>query len=149
MPIRAPKDFWSGLMFIAFGTVALLAARDYSLGSAGKMGPGYFPLLLGYVLAFIGAILVARSFILQGGRVGRLSLLPLALVVFGVCLFAFSIETLGLVIAVAVVTIVSALASRKDFRPLEAGLLAAALASFAAGLFVYTLRLPLPLWPAL
>src|SRR5471032_214492 len=98
MTIRAPKDFWSGLMFLAFAAVALLSARGYSLGSAGKMGPGYFPLLLGLVLALIGAILVARSFVIQGERVGRLSVLPLMAVVLGVCLFAFSIETLGLVV---------------------------------------------------
>jgi len=149
MRISAPKDFWSGLMFIAFAAVALLAARGYSLGSAGKMGPGYFPLLLGLVLALIGAILVARAFVLQGEGIGRLSILPLAVVALAVYLFAFSIETLGLVAAVAAVTIVSALANRKEFRPLEAGLLAAALATFAAGVFVYALRLPLPLWPAL
>jgi len=149
MTIRAPKDFWSGLMFLAFAAVALLSARGYSLGSAGKMGPGYFPLLLGLVLALIGAILVARSFVIQGERVGRLSVLPLMVVVLGVCLFAFSIETLGLVVALVAVTVVSALASWKDFRLREAGLLAAALAAFAVGVFVYGLRLPLPVWPAL
>jgi hypothetical protein len=149
MTIRAPKDFWSGLMFLAFAAVALLSARGYSLGSAGKMGPGYFPLLLGLVLALIGAILVARSFVIQGERVGRLSVLPLMVVVLGVCLFAFSIETLGLVVALVAVTVVSALASWKDFRLREAALLAAALAAFAVGVFVYGLRLPLPVWPAL
>jgi hypothetical protein len=148
MTIRAPKDFWSGLMFIAFAAVAMLAAGGYSLGSVGKMGPGYFPLMLGYVLALIGVILVARSFVIQGEGVSRLSVLPLMVVVLGVCLFAFSIETLGLVIAVATVTFISALAS-KEFRPIETGLLAAALAAFAAGIFVYGLRLPLPVWPAL
>ena len=51
MNIRAPKDFWSGVMFFAFAAIAMLAARGYSLGSAGKMGPGYFPMLLGIVLA--------------------------------------------------------------------------------------------------
>jgi hypothetical protein len=149
MKISAPKDFWSGLMFLAFAAVALLAARGYSLGSAGKMGPGYFPLLLGFVLAFIGAILVARSFVIQGERIGRLSVLPLMVVVLGVCLFAFSIETLGLVVALVAITVVSALASWKDFRLREAALLAAALAAFAVGVFVYGLRLPLPVWPAL
>ncbi|HEX5865502.1 MAG TPA: tripartite tricarboxylate transporter TctB family protein [Casimicrobiaceae bacterium] len=148
MKIGAPKDFWSGLMFIAFAAVAMLAAGGYSLGSVGKMGPGYFPLMLGYVLALIGVILVARSFVIDGERMGKLSIAPLAIVALAVCLFAFSIETLGLVIALATVTVVSALAS-KEFRPIETGLLAAALAAFAAGIFVYGLRLPLPIWPAL
>src|SRR5437879_6360736 len=50
MKIRAPKDFWAGVMFLGFAVVAVLAARGYSLGSADRMGPGYFPLLLGLVL---------------------------------------------------------------------------------------------------
>src|SRR4029077_5068046 len=126
MRISAPKDFWSGLMFIAFAAVALLSARGYSLGSAGKMGPGYFPLLLGGVLALIGAILVARSFAIDGERIGTLSVLPLSVVALAVCIFAVSIETLGLVFALVVATVVSALASRET-RLHEAALLAAAL----------------------
>ena len=148
MTIRAPKDFWSGVMFIAFAAVALLAARGYSLGSAGKMGPGYFPLLLGGVLALIGAILMVRSFAIEGERVGRVGIVPLFVVALAVCLFAFFIETLGLVIALLTVTIVSAFASR-EFRAIEAGLLAAVLAVFVVVVFVYALRLPLPVWPAL
>jgi putative tricarboxylic transport membrane protein len=147
MTIRAPKDFWSGLMFVAFAAVALLSAHGYSLGSAGKMGPGYFPLLLGGVLALIGIILIARSFAVDGERVSQLKVLPLAIVALAVCLFAVSIETFGVVIALFLVTVISARASR-EFRLIETGLLAAALAAFAVGVFVYGLRLPLPVWPA-
>lgn len=147
MTVRAPKDFWSGLMFVAFAAVALLSARGYSLGSAGKMGPGYFPLLLGIVLALIGIILIARSFAVAGERVSQLKILPLAIVALAVCLFAVSIETLGVVVALFLVTVISARASR-EFRVVESGLLAAVLAAFAVGVFVYGLRLPLPVWPA-
>ena len=148
MRISAPKDFWSGLMFIAFAAVALLSARGYSLGSVGKMGPGYFPLLLGIVLVLIGAILVARSFAIAGEPVGKIGVFPLAIVALAVCLFAVSIEPLGVVIALVVVTVLSALASR-EFRLLDVSLLAAALAAFAVGVFVYGLRLSLPVWPGL
>jgi hypothetical protein len=148
MTVRAPKDFWSGLMFVAFAAVALLSARGYSLGSAGKMGPGYFPLLLGGVLALIGIILIARSFAVDGERVSQLKILPLAIVALAVCLFAVSIETFGVVVALFLVTVISARASR-EFRLIETGLLAAVLAAFAVGVFVYGLRLPLPVWPAL
>ena len=135
-------------MFVAFAAVALLSARGYSLGSAGKMGPAYFPLLLGAVLAFIGFILIARSFFIDGEGVGRLKIWPLAIVALAVCLFAVPIETFGLVVALFLVTVISARASQ-EFRLVEAGLLAAALAAFAVGVFVYGLRLPLPVWPAL
>ena len=50
MFVRAPKDFWSGLMFLAFAAVTLVAANGYSMGRGGRMGPGYFPTVLGAVL---------------------------------------------------------------------------------------------------
>ncbi len=87
MQIRAPKDFWSGVMFCGFAAVALLAARGYALGTAGKMGPGYFPLLLGGVLAGLGLILIGRSLVLDGEAVPRIHLLPLAVIAGAVALF--------------------------------------------------------------
>src|SRR5207302_288824 len=108
MNIRAPKDFWSGIMFLAFAAVALITARGYSFGSAGRMGPGYFPLLLGCVLALLGLVLVVRSLLTEGEAVGRLHLLPLAVIAASVCLFGFTIERLGLVISLLLVTAVSA-----------------------------------------
>ena len=84
MRIRAPKDFWSGLMFCGFAAVAILAARGYSLGTAGKMGPGYFPLLLGGVLGGLGLILVGRSLVLDGEPLPRLHILPIAVIAFAV-----------------------------------------------------------------
>jgi len=148
MTIRAPKDFWSGIMFLAFAAVALLAARGYSLGSAGRMGPGYFPMLLGGVLGLLGIILVARSLVIAGEAVGRLHLIPLLVIALGVCLFGLAIERLGLVVTLIAVVAVTAFASR-DSRPLEVSALALVLAAFSVGVFVYALRLPLPIWPSL
>jgi hypothetical protein len=148
MRIRAPKDFWSGVMFCGFAAVALLAARGYSLGSAGKMGPGYFPLLLGGVLAGLGAILIARSIAITGEPVARLHLLPLTIVAAAICLFGVMIEPLGLVIALVVLTVLSAAAGR-PFRPLETAALTLALIVLSVGIFVYALGLPLNVWPSL
>jgi putative tricarboxylic transport membrane protein len=148
MTIRAPKDFWSGIMFLAFAAVGLLAARGYSLGTPGRMGPGYFPILLATVLGGLGLLLVVRSLVIAGDRLSRLHLLPLAIIALGVCLFGVFIERLGLVIALIVVTMVTALASRES-RPMEFTALALVLAAFSVGVFVYALRLPLPIWPAL
>jgi hypothetical protein len=146
MTIRAPKDFWSGIMFMSFAAVALVAARNYSLGSAGHMGTGYFPVLLSVVLTLIGVILIGRSFVIDGERVGTLGLLPLAVIAAAVCVFGLAIETLGLVVALILVTLIAAAASRQS-RPLQVGLLAVLLAAFSAGIFAYALRLPLPVWP--
>jgi hypothetical protein len=146
--IRAPKDFWSGTMFIAFAAVALIASRNYSLGTSLRMGPGYFPILLGSVLALLGVILIVRSLAVDGQPVGRLHLLPLAVITLGVVLFGVLLQWIGLVAALIVVVVVSACASRQS-RPIEVAALALVLAVFSAGVFVYGLRLPLPLWPAL
>jgi putative tricarboxylic transport membrane protein len=146
--IRAPKDFWSGIMFIAFAAVAMLTARGYSLGSAGRMGPGYFPMLLGGALGLLGLILVARSLMVEGETIGRLRLLPLLVIAIGVCLFGLAIERLGLLVALIAATGMTAFASRES-RPLEVAALALVLAIFALTVFVLALRLPLPLWPSI
>jgi hypothetical protein len=148
MHIRAPKDFWSGVMFIAFAAVALLAARGYSLGAAGRMGPGYFPILLGSVLALIGLILVVRSFVIDGETVSRIKVWPLAIIAVAVILFGVLLQPLGLILSLALVTVVSAFASRES-KPLEVAALTCVLLAFAVGVFVYGLRLPLPVWPAM
>ena len=114
MRIRAPKDFWSGLMFCGFAVAAILAARGYSLGTAGKMGPGYFPLLLGGVLGVLGLILVGRSLVLDGEAVPPIHIFPIAVIAVAVCLFGAMIEPLGVVIALAVLTVVTAWAGRNS-----------------------------------
>jgi hypothetical protein len=148
MRIRAPKDFWSGLMFCGFAVVGILAARGYSLGAAGKMGPGYFPLLLGGVLALLGVVLIARSIVLDGEPLPRFHILPLAVIAVAVCLFGVLIEPFGLVTALAVLTMLSAWAG-PQFRWLEAAALTAALIVFSIGVFVYALGLSLSVWPSL
>ena len=148
MRIRAPKDFWSGVMFCGFAAVGILAARGYSLGTAGKMGPGYFPLMLGGVLAVLGGILIARSVVLDGEPLPRIHVVPLTVIALAVCLFGLLIEPLGLVVALAVLTVLSAWAG-PQFRLTETVALTAVLTAFSIGVFVYALGLPLAIWPSL
>jgi putative tricarboxylic transport membrane protein len=148
MTIRAPKDFWSGVMFCAFAVIGILAARGYLLGSAGKMGPGYFPLLLGIVLAAMGVILIARSVVVDGEPLSPFHILPLVIIAAAVCLFGLMIEPLGLVASLAVLTVLSAWAGAQ-FRLLETVALTLVLIAFSIGVFVYALGLPLNIWPSL
>jgi putative tricarboxylic transport membrane protein len=148
MRIRAPKDFWAGVMFLGFAVVAVLAARGYSLGSAGRMGPGYFPLLLGLVLGGLGALLIGRSLVLDGEPVPRLHVVPLAIIAVAVCLFGLAIEPLGLVASLAILIVLSAWAG-PQFRLIETMALALALIVFSVGVFVYALGLTLNTWPSL
>jgi hypothetical protein len=135
-------------MFCAFAAVGVLAARGYSIGSAGKMGPGYFPLWLGGVLGVLGAILIGRSLALDGEPVPRFHLLPLTVIAVAVCLFGLLIEPLGVVVALAVLTVLTAWAG-PQFRLTEAVALTVALIVFSVGVFVYALGLPLAIWPSL
>jgi hypothetical protein len=146
MKIRAEKDLWSGLMFLGFAAVALYAARNYSVGTAGRMGPGYFPVALAVVLAALAVLLIVRSLILDGAPVGRLRAGPLAVIVVGLALFGLTVEWLGLVVSVALVATVSALAARESTAAEIIGL-TLFLVALSVGVFAYGLRLPLPVWP--
>ena len=118
------------------------------MGTAGKMGPGYFPLLLGGLLAALGAMLISRSLALSGEPVARFHVLPLAIIAAAVCLFGALIEPLGLVLSLVVLTLMSVSAGAQ-FRLLETLALTAMLIVFSVGVFVYALGLPLNIWPSL
>ena len=141
--IRHPKDFWIGAIFIAIGLGAVFTRGDLDMGTSFRMGPAFFPVVLGILLAVIGVAGVLRAFFRHGEPMEKLHLKPLGLVSVAVVLFGVLMRGAGLVPAVAVLVLVSALASPK-FRWQEAGLLAAGLAAFAYVLFIKLLGLPIP-----
>jgi putative tricarboxylic transport membrane protein len=145
--IRAPKDFWSGLLCVVLAAAFIIQARGYQMGTANRMGPGYFPTMLALVLAGVGVILIARSFYLTGERVPRLHLFPLSVLVVAILAFGALINWLGLVIAAALVAVVGARAG-PEFRTVEVLALGAALVAFSVAVFVYGLGLPLKVWPS-
>jgi hypothetical protein len=143
--VRNQKDFYAGAVYLTVGIVAIIVARSYPLGSASRMGPGYFPTILGGLLVVFGLVSLVRSFFLIGEPVGRLPWKPLALVVGAVALFAVLLSYVGFVIALAILTIVSAAASDKFRFEWRAVLGLLALLAFCALVFVLSLGLPLPL----
>jgi Tripartite tricarboxylate transporter TctB family len=148
LSVRAPKDFWSGVMFIAIAAIALYVGSGYSRGTAVRMGPGYFPMLLGGLLAVIGLILVIRSFVVVGTPIERIIFGPLALITLAVVLFGALLQRVGLVISLVILIIICAFAGRQS-KPLEVAALAVVLTAFSVAVFVYGLGLPLPVWPQL
>ena len=146
--IRAPKDFWSGVLCVALASAFFFQAQHYAMGRANAMGPGYFPSLLALVLAGVGAVLVIRSFYVEGGRIAILRPGPLAVLVAAIVLFGLLINWLGLVVAATLATLIGARAG-PDFRIGEGIALAVVLVAFSAAVFVYALGLPLKLWPSL
>ncbi len=142
--IRNPADFWAGLIYIAFGATGIVAAQDYGLGTALRMGPGYFPMLLAGLLTFLGIISVLRGLRVKGDDVTRLNIRGILLIAGPIMLFAFLIRTAGLLIALPVLIYCSAYASA-HFNLLRTTLLAAGLTAFCSLVFVKGLGIPLPL----
>jgi hypothetical protein len=148
--LRNNKDFLAGLLFLFIGVAAILVARDYPFGTAMRMGSGYFPTVLGGILALFGAWIMAR-----GARSGAASgtkvqvtwgWKPLACIVAAMLLYGFLMPRLGLVPALVPMFFVAALGGR-EFRFGEVLALTALMTAFAAGVFLYALKLPYPLIP--
>lgn len=146
MKIKAPKDFWAGLMFLAFGVGFAWAAQNYQMGTAVRMGPAYFPTVLGGLLAVLGLVVFMQSFVVRGEGMSRFYLKPLILVLGGVVIFALLLRPLGLIAATLALIFVSALGGY-DFRWKEVAILFVCLAIFALLVFVKGLGLPFTLCP--
>lgn len=142
--IRHPKDFWSGIVFLLFGLSAIVIGQDYEMGTAGRMGPAYFPSVLGGLLSLVGAASLIRSFFRQGEPIGRLYWRELALVLVAVLLFGFLVRDAGLIPATLVLIMISSYAGQK-FNLKHSIALAIGAALFAVGLFVKLLGLPMPM----
>jgi hypothetical protein len=142
--IRNGKDFWTGVIYIAFGSVAIIISRDYSMGTAVKMGPAYFPTILSGLLISIGVISLARSFLTPGKPVGAFALKGLVLITASIILFGIIVRGAGLIIALPLLVIVSSIASIR-FRWQYALALAAGLTVFCILIFQKALGVPLPI----
>lgn len=140
--IRHPKDFWAGILFVAFGGGAVLISSEYPMGTAGRMGPGYFPTVLGGLLILIGLITLGRSFFTTGEPVGKLAIKETIFVIAGILLFGFTVRGAGIVPAVFLVIMMSSLASTK-FRLVPMLIMAAGSSLFCWIAFAYLLGLPL------
>lgn len=161
--IKNHKDFYTALLYIALGLAfAAAAALHYPLGTTARMGPGYFPLLLGLLLAGIGAVMLLRCLVQARRadtpvvRMGPWAWRPLLCVLWGAAAFGISLEglpalglpPLGLMVGVVLLTLIASLA-RPGMRWRETLLLAAALALGSYIVFVRLLGQPFALWPAL
>jgi putative tricarboxylic transport membrane protein len=143
--VRRRQDLWAGLLLVATGAAALLVAREYPFGSVLRMGPGFFPRVLGVILVLLGLPVAVRGLrgggeeITGGWSPRALILLPLSMVVFGVL-----VEHAGFVPALAALIVGSAAAGR-EFRLGEVLLLTVALTALSVAVFVWALGLPYPL----
>jgi hypothetical protein len=146
VPIRNPKDFWAGLLFVGLGVFPLFLGSSYTLGTAARMGPGYFPRILGLLLILLGAIVVVSGLRGHGDRVASWKWRPTLVVLGSVVLFGLIVAKVGVAIS-TVILILTASAASHEFRPREAIIAGVFLATLSVGVFIIGLSLQLPIWP--
>ena len=142
------KDVLAGLLFMVVAVLGLWISRDYPIGTALRMSTGYVPRLLCWLLLGLGAAIFfqgLRAPAVAGGPSGSVWR-PVLAVTIGMVAFGLSIERLGLVVAIALLTGISALAARAS-RPVETVLAALVLAVLSWTVFIFGLGLTLPVWP--
>ena len=145
--IRHPKDFYAGVHFVAVGIAAIVIGANYPLGTAARMGPGYFPRILGILLILLGSALALRALKLKGDPMPRWHWRPTIIVLGSVVLFGAIVNSVGLALSTVILIVLSSAAS-PEFRPKESLVSGIALAVLSISVFVIGLKLQLPIWPA-
>lgn len=158
MKIKSQKDFFSGLMFMVTGIAYAWGATNYTIGEGARMGPGYFPLVLGILLAIIGIAIVFGAMVVEtedGDPIGGFAWKPLFFIIaanfaFGLLLGglpAIGLPAMGLIVGIYALVFVASLAGT-EFKVKEVAILATALAILSYVAFVVLLNLQFPVWPS-
>lgn len=157
MRIKSQKDFVSGLMFMAVGIAFAWGATNYTIGEGARMGPGYFPLMLGILLTALGGFIVFEAMVVEtedGEPIGKWAWKPLGFIIgsnvlFGILLGGlprFGIPAMGLIVAIYGLTFVAAMAG-DEFKWKEVIVLATVLAIGSYLAFIVLLNLQFQVWP--
>ncbi len=157
MKIKSQKDFFSGLMFTVVGGAFALGATTYTVGEGARMGPGYFPLMLGIVLALMGVAVLMQGLIVEtedGDKIGKWAWKPLFFILaanlaFGVLLGglpSIKVPSMGLILAIYALVIISSLADGK-FHTRDILILSTVLAAGSYVAFILVLKLQMQVWP--
>ena len=149
MKIRSQKDFWSGLMFIAFGLFFAGFAQEYDMGTAARMGPAFFPTMLGGLLLLLGVIVGIQGLAIEDahGKIDPFYFRPLLLVLGAVVAFGLLLRPAGLIVSLFVLVIISSLGGH-EFKWRDVLLLSLGLTLLMLAVFVYGLSMTIPVWPA-
>jgi hypothetical protein len=147
--IKNPRDFWAGVMFLAIGGMFAGIAYTYKLGTAARMGPGFFPFFLGLILAAIGIAILLTALRPKnaGPKVEKFHWGPIFWVLMPIVVFGMMLKILGMIVMGLVVVIVSSIA-HEEFKLKPSVYLAIGLVIFCSLVFVAGLKLPIPLCPS-
>ena len=157
MRIKSQADFFSGVMFTTVGGAFAIGATTYTIGDGARMGPGYFPLMLGILLAVLGAIIMFQALVVEavgGDKIGKWAWKPLAFIIlanliFGVLLGglpSIKLPPMGMIVAIYALTFISSMAE-DGWKVKNTFILATVLAIGSYLAFVVLLKLQFPVWP--
>jgi putative tricarboxylic transport membrane protein len=145
LKIKNPEDFWAGVLFIGFGVLAIVISRDFPMGTAMRMGPGYFPTALGGIMALLGVIITLLSFRTTGEKIKPFAWRAMILLGLAFTIIGWGIDHIGFVPSMFGMIICSALAG-KEFKLVEVLIMSVVLIVGSIALFIYGLELPFPLF---
>jgi Tripartite tricarboxylate transporter TctB family len=157
MGIKSQKDFFSGLLFMALGIAFALGSRTYNVGSGARMGPGYFPMMLGVLMAILGLAITLKSLGAKtdgGDKIGKWVWRPVGYIVaanlaFGVLLGglpSIGLPAMGMIVAIFALTLIAAKAG-SEFKLKEILILSVILAVGSYAVFILLLKLQIQVWP--
>ena len=146
--IKNPKDFWSGVMFasIGFAFAIIVKVYEYPMGTASRMGAGYFPFVLGIIMGLIGIVILIQSFASEGPPMSKFAWKPLFWILGAVVVFGLIAKSAGLALSIIILVALSSYGG-DQFKVKEVVISSLILAVFSVGVFVYGLKLPFPIWP--
>ncbi len=149
MKIKDAKDFWSGVMFAAFGLGFVVFARQYDMGTAARMGPAFFPTVLGGLLLLLGVVVSIKGLTVptNDGQVARFHFKPLILVLGAVVAFGLLLRPAGLLVSIAALVVISSLGG-DEFKLRDVLLLTVGLAILVLIVFIYGLAMTVPVLPS-
>lgn len=149
MKIKSQRDFVSGLLFLVVGVAFAWGATEYSFGSSARPGPGYFPFGLGIVLAILGGLVLFKALTLEsegGDPIGAIAWRPLLVIVAAVAVFGIALPRLGLACTLPLLITMAALAGN-EFHWRDVLISSVVLTVGSWALFIWGLKLTIPLWP--
>jgi hypothetical protein len=143
--VKSPQDFGAGILFMLIGIAGIYFGKDLAFGSSARMGPGYFPTIVSFLIVALGVVVGLRSIAIDGPSIERVQLRPLLMILASILAFGALIDRVGLAISGIALTLIAAYA-RRDVDLKETLALGAGMAVFTIVVFVYALGQPLPAW---
>lgn len=143
--VKNPQDLGAAVLFLLIGAAGVYFGRDLAFGSAAKMGPGFFPIILSCIVILIGVVVGLQALAFDGPRITPSNWRPIVVILSSIASVGWLIERIGLAITVVALTFVTA-AARPGIDLKETLVLALSLSAFAVAVFVYALEQPMPVW---